>query len=207
VISDAPSALVFQIVDVIRGAKLLGVEPDADYSLPVLLQKLEVWKTDGDNLYVFAVGDPDEIDVMRLADFDDMRLRMLTWTPVVASDHAVLKYTMLTNPRLAQPDLALTDPRCPLLTIIAALRSRGWHPGNRPYPHLLPRDGPVVPTVGDNTYHLVLVKNPADSFTRSYYLCLLGLQSLRDRGCSTTLPMCFSFPSDDQRGSTPKIGS
>ena len=95
--------------------------------MPVLIQPLDVFRTDGDgSVHVYAMEDASSVDFMELSDWNTLRYRASTFD-VAASAHSGC--THLSEKRPVLPQITdLLHPECAGLLVLQHLRDRGFRP-------------------------------------------------------------------------------
>lgn len=102
---------------------------------------------------------PTTVELLSLGARQDLQNNLHKWT-VEASD--CLGCFSLTNPAIVKPHVALEDPECPIVTLLAELRNRGWVAVRHLVRH--------VPGVGGPK--LASIQNASSK--RDYFQCLLS---------------------------------
>jgi len=92
----------------------------------VQLQHMDVWgPAHGDVVCVFPECDPDWMNCLDVAPFQRLQRQLTRWTDTPSDRGSSFD---LTNPVAATPKFAITDQRCPVITISGALHALGWKP-------------------------------------------------------------------------------
>ena len=136
-----------------------GVAP----SSPMSIQLFEVYAmVEEHGIVAIAHGEPEEVDQLQLTSMDAWTTALIVWDTDIADVQGCLH---LLNPRPATPTMALTDSNCPTMTIMKALKDRGW----TPVPHNVIHSTAGAPGC-------MSVTNSATR--KEYYQCLLDLPAL-----------------------------
>jgi hypothetical protein len=157
----------FQVVEVEHGSskpKLLSTYADAAdtrHSTSIQIQYMEVHGRLLGNVVAFFDSDPCTINIFDVASFDDVEFRLLKWA---VETSATAGCVLLVGSQRAIPIAGILDMDCPVLTILRALRRRGWKPA-----HLVVLHNTLA--VGDFDY-----RQPQSK--RLYYQCLLTLEDI-----------------------------
>ena len=98
-----------------------------DAALALQIQYMDVWRRSGDTATAFFDADPQYINALDLIQFDRLQHRMLHYNMCTSDTSGCLD---LSEPTPARPTVPLSDPTCPTLTILDALRIQGWKKGH-----------------------------------------------------------------------------
>ena len=108
------------------------------FGLALQVKLLDSWRAGGDSApgtaLVHPEGDAEWVPPYRIAEFPAWFTTLLHWKRFAPSAVAP-GCRLLCEFGVAKPRFALTDERCPVLTIVDALEKRGWHGENRLVEH------------------------------------------------------------------------
>ena len=135
--------------------------------LSVEIQDMSKWEERGDVITAFFDSDPENINALGIADFAAMKRDLFVYREVASDVEGCVD---LCDGVRAQPTMALTDPSCPTLLILDALRPMGWLAVNRTVIHQLV-DG--VPTP-----YFDVRKCPS---SKTYFQALLNIKPILEK--------------------------
>jgi len=137
----------FHVIDVVHGLhrpKLVhtvssAADPVVACPIAVNVLHYDVWDGSGPapqgTLSVYAEGDPEWVQPLRLAPIDTLMRHMSKWAIVQPSDTAGV--LLLSGETRAVPIFPLTDERCPVLALAQGLNDLGWTSERRLFRHTL----------------------------------------------------------------------
>ena len=100
--------------------------------IALTVQYLSLWRKEGNASVCFFDSDAEHLNVFDVASYNTIKNEMLLYKDSPSDVYGCID---LTDPHPAVPIMPLTDPLCPILTLVEAVRAEGWRPVGKKVTH------------------------------------------------------------------------